>query len=42
MSAERRRLWNERIAPAIEWCAPGSLPREAHKTKYIEMASGES
>jgi phenylacetate-CoA ligase len=26
-----------RVAPAIEWCAPGSLPREAHKTKYIDI-----
>jgi len=26
-----------RIAPAIEWRAPGSLPREAHKTKYIAI-----
>ena len=29
-----------RIAPAIEWLAPGSLPREAHKTKYIEITGG--
>ncbi|UCE30707.1 MAG: AMP-binding protein [Burkholderiales bacterium] len=26
-----------RIAPAIEWLAPETLPREAHKTKYIEI-----
>jgi phenylacetate-CoA ligase len=26
-----------RVAPAIEWLAPGTLPREAHKTKYIEI-----
>lgn len=24
-----------RVAPAIEWHAPGSLPRDAHKTKLI-------
>jgi phenylacetate-CoA ligase len=29
-----------RIAPAIEWLAPGTLPREAHKTKLIEIAGG--
>jgi phenylacetate-CoA ligase len=27
-----------RVAPAIEWLQPGALPREAHKTKYIEIA----
>jgi len=26
-----------RIAPAIEWLPPGTLPREAHKTRYIEI-----
>lgn len=26
-----------RVAPAIEWLAPETLPREAHKTKYIEI-----
>jgi phenylacetate-CoA ligase len=26
-----------RVAPAIEWLAPEALPREAHKTKYIEI-----
>ena len=26
-----------RVAPAIGWLAPESLPREAHKTRYIEI-----
>jgi hypothetical protein len=26
-----------RVAPHIEWLAPGTLPREAHKTKFIEI-----
>ena len=26
-----------RIAPAVEWLAPGALPREAHKTRYIQL-----
>jgi phenylacetate-CoA ligase len=26
-----------RIVPAIEWLAPQALPREAHKTRYIEI-----
>jgi len=30
-----------RIAPAIEWLAPGRLPREAHKTKFIEIVEGK-
>jgi phenylacetate-coenzyme A ligase PaaK-like adenylate-forming protein len=29
-----------RVAPLIEWLAPGTLPREAHKTKFIEIVSG--
>ncbi len=28
-----------RIGPRFEWLAPGSLPREAGKTRYIERAS---
>ena len=28
-----------RVAPRIEWLAPGALPREAHKTKFIEIVS---
>ncbi len=26
-----------RVAPAIEWLPPGALPRESHKTKFIEI-----
>mgnify|MGYP002684367817 CR=1 FL=1 len=26
-----------RVSPAIEWLAPEALPREAHKTKLIEI-----
>jgi len=26
-----------RVSPAIEWLAPEALPREAHKTKFIEI-----
>jgi phenylacetate-CoA ligase len=26
-----------RVSPVIEWLAPGSLPREAHKTRFIEI-----
>lgn len=29
---------NLRIRPTFEWLAPGTLPREAGKTKYIERA----
>ncbi|OJX03283.1 MAG: hypothetical protein BGO72_00650 [Burkholderiales bacterium 70-64] len=28
-----------RIRPAFEWLAPGTLPREAGKTRYIEIAA---
>lgn len=30
---------NLRIGPVFEWLAPGTLPRETGKTKYIELAS---
>lgn len=30
-----------RIRPAFEWLAPGTLPREAAKTKYIEIERNE-
>lgn len=26
-----------RVSPSIEWLAPDTLPREAHKTRYIEI-----
>jgi len=29
-----------RIAPALEWLPPESLPREAKKTRYIEVVKG--
>ena len=29
-----------RIAPSIEWLKPGALPREAHKTRSIEIDGG--
>jgi phenylacetate-CoA ligase len=29
-----------RIAPLIEWLPPGTLPRESHKTQYIEIQTG--
>lgn len=35
MAAFREEL---RIAPALEWLEPGALPREAGKTRYIEVA----
>lgn len=31
-----------RIRPSFEWLSPGSLPREAGKTKYIEFVQGDA
>ena len=30
---------NLRVTPQIEWLAPGTLPREAHKTRFVEIAA---
>jgi len=29
-----------RVVPAIEWLPPGGLPREAHKTRFVEIVPG--